>query len=272
MTSTSRRRTRLRSNQSALERWKPTPSILVVVAGLLLGLALGMRGRIFDQSASLQGHYLLLASDLYAQGVAVAGVHDRLVKVGYSIPSVAVVGVADQLAMSGDKVKLQEADQLHQFAAALAAGADQANAVPTARADPTAIQPASTVVAAYSIADVAPVAPTTIPAVAEAVSVSPPTVLATTPAFPVGAPPTTAVVATSGKTGVIKTENRIPVYLRKDSNTKSAIVSVVSSGATVEIKGVVTGQAVEPAESHWYKVTVGGKSGYIYSKYVQAGG
>src|SRR5438552_15283312 len=121
-----------------------------------------MRGRIFDQSASLQEHYMLLASDLYAQGVAVAGVHDRLVKVGYSIPSVAVVGVADQLAMSGDKVKQQEADQLHQFAAALAAGADQANAVPTARADPIAIQPAaSTVVAAYSIADVAPVAPTT---------------------------------------------------------------------------------------------------------------
>src|SRR6478672_11090759 len=126
MTSTSRRRTRLRSNQSTLERWKPTPSILVLAAGLLLGLALGMRGRIFDQSASLQEHYLLLASDLYAQGVAVAGVHDRLVRVGYSIPSVAVVGVADQLATSGDKVKLQEADQLHQFAAALAAGADQA--------------------------------------------------------------------------------------------------------------------------------------------------
>ncbi|HLZ08806.1 MAG TPA: SH3 domain-containing protein [Chloroflexota bacterium] len=272
MTSTSRRRTRLRSNQSALERWKPTPAIGVLVAGLLLGVAMGARGRVFDQSASLQEHYLLLASDLYAQGVSVAGVHDRLVRVGYSIPSVAIVGVADQLATSNDKVKQQEADQLHQFAAALAAGPDQASAVPVARADPTAIQPATaTIAAAYSIADVAPVVPTVIATVADAVAI-PTAMPASIPAQPVVAPPTPAVAAASGKTGVVKTANRIPVYLRKDSTTKSAVIAVVPSGTTVEIKGVVTGQAVDPAESHWYKVVTGAKSGYIYSKYVQAGG
>ena len=273
MTSTSRRRTRLRSNQSALERWKPTPSIGVLVAGLLLGLGLGVRGRVFDQSASLQEHYMLLASDLYAQGVAVAGVHDRLVRVGYSIPAVAVVGVADQLATSSDKVKQQEADQLHQFAAALAAGPDQTSVAPTASADPTAVQQAqSTFVPSYSIANVAPVVPTVIPTVADAVAAIPTAMAASTSAQPVVAAPTPAVVASTGKTGVVKTENRIPVYLRKDSNTKASIVAVVPSGATVVIKGVVAGQAVDPTESHWYKVTVGAKSGYIYSKYVQAGG
>jgi hypothetical protein len=243
------------------------------VAGLLFGLALGVRGRVFDQSASLQEHYMLLASDLYAQGVAVAGVQERLLRVGYANPSVAVVGVAEQLATSSDKVKQQEADQLHQFAAALAAAPDQTNAGPTARPDPTAISPpTSTVAAAYSLAEVAPVVPTVIPTMAELVSASPTAIPASTPAQPVAAAATPAVVASSGKTGVIKTENRIPVYLRKDPTTKGAVVAVVPSGATVEIKGVVTGLAVDPAENHWYKVAFGGKSGYIYSKYVQAGG
>src|SRR5258708_3137217 len=105
MKSTSRRRTRLRSNQSALERWKPSPSIGVLAAGLLLGPALGMGGRVFDKSASLQEHYLLLASDLYVQGDPIAAVRDRLVLQGYPNPSVSVVGIADQLASSTDKVK-----------------------------------------------------------------------------------------------------------------------------------------------------------------------
>jgi len=35
---------------------------------------------------------------------------------------------------------------------------------------------------------------------------------------------------------------------------------------------VVTGEAVDPKESHWYKIVFNGKSGYIYSEYVVTGG
>src|SRR4051812_11920328 len=142
-TTTSRRRTKLRSSQSALERWKPSPPMAVLAFGLLVGVAFGMRGRLSDQAASIQEHYLLLASDLYAEGAPVAAVRDRLVGLGYANPSVAVVGVADQLTTSSDKVKQQEGDQLHQFAAALAAGTDQpamtavASPVPSASPQPT---------------------------------------------------------------------------------------------------------------------------------------
>jgi hypothetical protein len=275
MKTTPRRRNRLRSNQSALERWKPSPSIGVLAAGLILGLALGMRGRVFDPSASLQEHYLLLASDLYVQGAPIAAVRDRLVHQGYTIPSVAVVGIADQLASSSDKVKQQEADQLHQFAAALAAGPEQTGASAAIKAIPTGIpQPTSTITATYSLAEVAPIVPTAIPTVSAPVTITPTAAPPDSTAPPLIAQPTAAPASppSSGKTGVIKTANRIPVYLRKDPNSKSAVVAVVPSGSSVDIKGVVTGEAVDPAENHWYKIGVNGKAGYIYSKYVQAGG
>jgi len=280
MNTTNRRRTKLRSNQSAIERWKPSPSILVLVAGLLLGLGFGMRGRIFDQSASIQEHYLLLASDLYAAGAPVTALRDRLVSVGYASPSVAVVGIADQLSTSSDKVTQQEGDQLHQFASALAAGPDQSTIAAVVSPVPSVSPEAtSTVVPPFSISEVAPVAPTLIPTVSELDSITPTTVaeaavappqLATAaPSAPVPAP---APAAASGKTGVVTTANRIPVYLRKDPTSKSTVVAVVPSGSKVDIRGVVTGEAVDPTESHWYKVGFNGKVGYIYSKYVLAGG
>jgi hypothetical protein len=284
-TATTRRRTKLRSSQSALERWKPSPPIVVMALGLVLGIAFGMRGRLFDQSASIQEHYLLLASDLYAEGAPIISVRDRLIGLGYANPSVAVVGVADQLSTSSDKVKQQEGDQLHQFAAALAAGTDQPAVTAIASPVPTALPEATSTAAAFSIAEVAPVVPTPIPTLAALESPTPEADAAapdlnSTPALPPAATPVpapsapapTPAGAGTGRSGVIQTENRLPVYLRKSPTSKSTIVTVVPSGSKVDIRGVVAGEAVDPKESHWYKIVFNGKSGYIYSEYVVAGG
>lgn len=277
MNTTNHRRNKLRSNQSALERWKPSPSIVVLAAGLLLGLALGMRGRIFDQSASLQEHYLLLASDLYAAGAPVTALRGRLLNLGYANPSVAIVGVADLLSTSSDKVTQQEGDQLHQFASALAAMPDQSTIAAVVSPVPSVLpQATSTVIPAFSISEVAPVVPTLIPTVSQLDMVTPTTVAALAGATPQPAvapsAPAPAPAPATGKTGVVKTQNRIPVYLRKDPTSKSTIVAVVPSGSNVDIRGVVTGEAVDPTESHWYKIGFNGKVGYIYSKYILAGG
>src|SRR5712692_7971347 len=125
MRTATRRRSRLRSSNYATERWRPSPSVVVVAVGLILGLTFGFRGKLADRSALVQQDYMLLVSDLYFQGSPLASVRDRLLKLGFSDASLAVVQTADQLSSSPDKVKQQEADQLHQFAEALASGVDR---------------------------------------------------------------------------------------------------------------------------------------------------
>ncbi len=99
-------------------------AVVVLAVGVAFGLVLGFSNRLSNQPANVQQHYMLLVSDLYAQGVPLAAVRDRLVSLGYSNPSVAVLAIADQLARAPDRVSQQEADQLHQFAEALVAGPD----------------------------------------------------------------------------------------------------------------------------------------------------
>ena len=177
MRTTIRRRSRLRSSQYATERWRPSPSVAVVAVGLLLGLALGFRGRLADHTIQVQQDYMLLVSDLYFQGSPLAGVRDRLIKTGFPDASLAVVGVADQLSSSSDKVKQQEADQLHQFAEALASGVDR-NAPPAVavRSLPTAQPAPMTVVIPTAVVSadltVAAAQPSAIPTIVAFVGVS----------------------------------------------------------------------------------------------------
>jgi hypothetical protein len=49
-------------------------------------------------------------------------------------------------------------------------------------------------------------------------------------------------------------------------------VASVPYGSSIDVKGVVSGEAVQPGDTRWYKVNYLGKIGYIYAKYVQLGG
>lgn len=278
MKATPRRRARLRSSQYAIERWKPSPVVAVVLAGLILGFGLGFVGRTFDQSASLQEHYLLLVSDLYAKGMPVDGIRARLLHLGYSNPSVAIVGVADQLALSSEPVKKQEANQLHQFAEALAASSvADANPTITVRATTTPASDSTPTVAAPFAAvapfDLVPSTPVALPTdVATAAPVSAPPVPAAAPPAPATAPVMTPTVGGNGKTGVVKTSDRTPVFYRKDPSSKAAKIGVLPYGTTVTILGVVQGEAIDAGNKSWYHISVNGHDGYIYAKYVQVGG
>ena len=279
---TTRRRNRLRSAQYATERWKPSALFVVLGAGLLFGLALGLSGRVFGQSADVQQHYMLLVSDLYAQGVPLSNVRDRLVSLGYSNPSVAVLAVADQLAHSQDKVSQQEADQLHQFAEALVAGSDtttvsQGQALDQSAATPSVVpSPLSSPVPAVAIEPTSTV--TAVPTVEPTATVidepaSNPTAVPEASPTPTKAPPAPPQpTAAKEKAGVIHTPGRQPAILRSGPTTKSTAVAVVPDGAKVAVYGVIRGQALEPPEARWYHIVYNGRQGYLYLKLVQVGG
>ena len=268
MRTTTRRRNRLRSSQySTAERWKPSLVFVVLAAGLLLGVALGLRGRFFNQTASLEEHYMLLVSDLYAQGVPLTTVRDRLLSLGYKNPSVAVLSVADQLANSNDTIKRQEADQLHQFAEALVADTGSSSAssvsiqpVPTS---PPVTTPASLTPVAGSAAVSTPAAQTPTP--------SPSPEATANPAESVGSAPPPQSAAAQGS-GVVQTSDRQPALVRRNPTQKSPAVAIVPFGTKVQILGIVQGEAIDPTEARWYHISYNGHVGYVYYKLIQAGG
>jgi hypothetical protein len=240
---------------------------------LFLGLALGFRGRLADHTAQVQQDYMLLASDLYFQGSPLTAVHDRLIKVGFPDPSLAVVGAADQLSSSPDKVKQQEADQLHQFAEALASGVDR-NAPPAITIKPLSTTlPAPTTVA-LPTATVVAVAAAQAAAIPTDVAVAAPDTGAQAPAQPAATASAgvATAAATGAHTGIIRSTDQKPVFLRKDPSTKGKAVASMPYGATVTIKNTVQGTAVDAGNSKWYQVVYGGIPGYVYSSLVQVGG
>jgi hypothetical protein len=278
---TTRRRNRLRSAQYANERWKPSATFVVLAVGLIFGAAFGLRHRLSDQSNSVQQHYMLLVSDLYAQGVPLASVRDRLISLGYANPSVAVLAVADQLAQAQDSVSQQEADQLHQFAEALVAGPDsqatvqaQNQAVPTVEQSPT-VPAASTPVPAMIDAPTSTVTP--VPPSELLVTASPEPNSAPAPAAsPTPRPPTPTPVpkatAAPEKSGVVHTAGHQPALLRAAPTSKSTAVAIVPDEAKVAVYGIARGEALEPPENRWYHVVYNGRQGYLYYKLIQVGG
>lgn len=278
---TTRRRSRLRSSQYPGERWKPSAPAIVLALGLVAGSFLGIRGKLFDQSASLQEHYLLLVSDLYAQGAPMTSVRSRLIGVGYTNPSDSVVSMANRLGSSHDPIQQQESDQLHQFAEALAAGLDKENVV-----TPSAVASATTPsIAAIAVTDTpapaataTPAPPPTAPAVAPAPAATATPVPAAPPSTnpPVNQPPPTAVPATlpnpgPGK-GVVKTNDRKPATLRKDPTAKSIAIAALPYGTVVQIVGATKGEAAVVGDPYWYKVQVNNHVGYVYDELIQKGG
>jgi hypothetical protein len=235
-------------------------------------MAVGLRGRLANQSSQVQQDYMLLLSDLYYQGAPLASVRDRLLKLGFPDASLAVVQTADQLSSSPDKVKQQEAEQLHQFAESLASGVDRnatpivAGVVPTAAADVTSgTGPTAVATMVPAVVLTAITAPTDVPAaVAAAITTTAPAATAA---------PTPATRPSPGtRTGTIVSADQKPVFLRHDPSTKSKAVASMPVGATVEIKSTVVGTTVNPGDNHWYRVTYGSIDGYVYSQFVQVGG
>lgn len=284
MKTSTRRRARLRSSQFASERWKPSPLLFVLLAGLLCGIVLGVRGGASGNGDSLQEHYLLLVSDLYAQGAPLTTVRDRLVSTGYANPAASVLAVADSLGASHDPVQQQEADQLRQFSDALAVGASRsavgtaATVAPTVQ-DATPTDVAATPTTAPLVLVTATVAATDTPA--PAVTPTPDNPAPAVPAQvsnpnPAPAnPPATATPrpATGGlQTGKIVSSDGKPVTIRKTATTKSAAVAVAPNGATVQVKGIVKGEAVLPGGTNWFQVIYNGHEGYIYGTLVKVGG
>ena len=224
---------------------------------------------------------MLLVSDLYAQGVPLATVRDRLVSLGYSNPSAAVLAVADQLAHASDRVSQQEADQLHSFAEALVAGPDSQvlaqsteQAVPTLAPGPTtppASTPAPAVVAPTST--VTP-APTDQPAVTNGAQPNPQTNAQpeVAPSPPTATPAPPKATAAPAKSGVVHTTGRQPALLRANPTSKAAAVVVIPDGAKVQVYGTADGQAVDAGDPRWYHVVYNGHGGYLYNKLVQVGG
>jgi hypothetical protein len=248
----------------------------LVAAGLILGFGVSLVARSFDQSASMQEHYMLLVSDLYAKGVPVDTIRNRLVNVGFSNPSVAVVGVANQLTASSDPVKQQEANQLHQFAEALAVGSvPDVNPTIAARLSPTpdsdlTSTPVATVPA---IAPIDATTPTEAPTAT--VTPQPPDDSANQAPAPSSAAATPAPAPASsshGKTGVVRSADRQPVFYRKQPSSKAAKVGVLPYGSTVTILSAVQGEAVVAGDKNWYHISANGHDGYIYAQLVQVGG
>lgn len=282
MRSKTRRRNRLRSAQYSTERWKPPLTFVVLFVGLIVGIALGLTNRSSAQQASIQQHYMLLVSDLYAQGVPLSNVRDRLTSLGYANPSVAVLAVADQLAHSSDTVSQQEADQLHHFAEALVAGPDSepASGAET-QASPTTI-PAPATSTASVAAPVSTILATTTPTSVPTEAVTPTSIpasdtqenVAPSPTPRPSPTPVPVIKATAApeKPGVVHTAGHQPAILRAGWTTKSTAVAIVPDGAKVAVYGVVHGEALEPGEARWYHIVYSGKQGYLYYKLIQLGG
>ncbi len=91
-------------------------------------------------------------------------------------------------------------------------------------------------------------------------------------AAPAGATPaaggTTAPAAQSGgRSGKVQTGGQA-VSLRTEPNTTSPAIRAVADGTTVTVLQGAQGQAVNGQENRWYKVTVEGKTGFIYAPLV----
>lgn len=288
MRTTTRRRNRLRSTHYGTERWKPPLALAVLAVGVVLGVILGLSNRPGGQAESIQQHYMLLVSDLYAQGAPITSVHDRLVSVGYSNPSVAVLAVADQLAQSSDKVSQEEATQLHQFAQALVAGpaseatvvggAEKGASPPAAKPSPPASTPVPVVAVPTQTPTTAPTivpSPTVIdqPTVEPTVTPSPPQPTATTaPPPPTATPVNPTATAAPRKAGTVQTSGNSSAILRKIPWTKSPAVATIPDGAQIDVYGIAHGEELQHGEDRWYHVVYKGHAGYLYYPLVHLGG
>ena len=92
-----------------------------------------------------------------------------------------------------------------------------------------------------------------------------------TPIVSRNATPLTSVIITPEPlipaSGTILTAAR----LRSQPTTDSEQLGVLPEGATVRIKNILDGEAVDPVEPRWYHVTYEDLEGYVYYSLISAG-
>ncbi len=227
--------------------------MLVLVIGVLVGLVVNLPAALNARSATLDDAYLVLSATLYRQGENVAVLRDRMRDTGFVEPSTSVTHLATRYAESRDSTLQSQASLLQSFSQAM----DRA---PSAAAPVVGQEGAS------------PVASAEAPAVqdTQGVTSNEPIVIGT-PIVSRSATPLTSVIITPEPlipaTGTILTAAR----LRSQPTTDSEQLGVLPEGATVKIKNILDGEAVDPVEPRWYHVTYEDLEGYVYYSLISAG-
>jgi len=255
----------------------PDRQPVLIAGGLILGIVVALVAvpRLFGGPDPRVENYLLLASQLHAQGESPALLRDRLVAVGISNPPATVLAMAQRYSQSRDRKQQLQAEALDAFAKVLLnPPAEGARPTPTARPDESTLAPTATAFATNT--------PVLLNRPGEGVPTAPalgapsPTTVARPAGTPAAAPAAAATPAAAAapagtvQRGRIKPPDGGSARLRKDPSTTGGTVSLIPNAAQVEILEVVQGQPIE-GESRWLRVRYGNMTGYLWSKLVAVG-
>jgi hypothetical protein len=258
----SRRPSRLRTEP-------PDRQPVLIAGGLIIGIvvALVTVPRLFGGADPRVENYVLLASQLHAQGESPVLLRDRLVSVGVANPAGTVLQMAQRYSQSRDRKQQHQAEALETFAKVL-----MNPQAPSATPRPTE----APVVPTATPVPFATNTPFVLNAPAQGVPTSPALGVASssTPsvARPAGTPTTIASSATAGtiQRGRVKPADGGSARLRKDPSTTGGTLSLIPNAAQVEVLETVQGQPIE-GESRWLRVRYGNMTGYLWSKLVVVG-
>jgi hypothetical protein len=257
---------------------------VLIAGGLLIGIVVALVAvpRLFGGPDPRVESYVLLASQLHAQGENPILLRDRLVSVGVTNPASTVLQMAQRYAQSRDRKQQLQAEALDAFGKVLRdPPAEAARTSPTPRPDeatgPSAATPATTPF------------PTNTPVLLNRPGEGVPTAVAGAPALGAAAPSPTAATRPPGtpaaggaatpaaaapaggvQRGRIKPPDGGSARLRRDPSTTGGTVSLIPNAAQVEILEVVQGQPIE-GESRWLRVRYGNMTGYLWSRLVAVG-
>jgi hypothetical protein len=258
----------------------PDRQPVLIAGGLIIGIVVALVAvpRLFGGTDPRVENYILLASQLHAQGENPLVLRDRLLSVGVSNPPATVLQMAQRYAQSRDRKQQHQAEALEAFGKVLLnPPADTARPTPTTRPDepsppPTATPlPTNTPILLSRPGEGVPTAPALAapsPTGAARPSVTPSAGQAAPAA---GATPTAAAPpAGTVQRGRIKPPDGGSARLRKDPNTTGGTLSLIPNAAQVEILEVVQGQPIE-GESRWLRVRYGNMTGYLWSRLVAVG-
>jgi hypothetical protein len=254
---------------------------VLIAGGVLLGVVVALVAvpRLLGGPDPRVESYVLLASQLHAQGESPVLLRDRLASVGIANPPATVLQMAQRYAQSRDRKQQHQAEALDAFGKVLRdTPADAPRPSPTTRPqDPAAPAPGTPLPTPFATntpvllnrpADGVPTAPA-LGAPSPTAAARPSgtgTLAAAAPAAAVSATPAPA----AGQRGRIKPPDGGSARLRRDPSTTGGTLSLIPNAAQVEILEVVQGQPIE-GESRWLRVRYGNLTGYLWSKLVAVG-
>jgi hypothetical protein len=260
----SRRPSRLRTEP-------PDRQPVLIAGGLIVGIVVALITvpKLFAGADPRVENYVLLASQLHAQGESPILLRDRLASVGIANPAGTVLQMAQRYSQSRDRKQQHQAETLEMFGKVLM---NPQAAAPTPR--PTeAVAPTAT----------PQPFPTNTPFVlnppAQGVPTSP--ALGASPTAgqprPAGTPTSGVSSAAPGATASVPAgtvqRGRVTggsARLRKDPSTAGGTLSLIPNASQVEILESVQGQSIE-GESRWLRVRYGNMTGYLWSKLIVVG-